>query len=52
MRSVDASSDDEEERSNPIEHEHHAIFNCSGYTDAQEQSRDLSQSHTTIVELF
>ena len=39
----------DEERNDPIEDEHHAIFNCSAYADAQEQYRDLFQSHITTV---
>ena len=29
--------DSDEECSDPIEDEHHAIFDCSAYADAQEQ---------------
>ena len=41
--------DSDEERSDPIEDEHHAIFDCSAYADAREQYRDLFQSHITTV---
>ena len=44
--------DSDEERSDPIEDEHHAIFDCSAYADAREQYRDLFQSHITTVEDF
>ena len=37
----------DEERSDPIEDEHHSIFDCSAYANAREQYRDLFQSHIT-----
>ena len=48
----DAVDSDDEERSDPIEDEHHAIVDCSGYADAREQYRDLFQSHTSTVGVF
>ena len=39
----------DEECSDPIEDEHHAIFDCSAYADAREQYRDLFQVHITTV---
>ena len=41
--------DSDEECSDPIEDEHHAIFDCSAYADAREQYRDLFQIHITTV---
>ena len=41
--------DSDEECSDPIEDEHHAIFDCSAYADAREQYRDLFQIHFTTV---
>ena len=41
--------DSDEECSDPIEDEHHAIFDCSAYTDAREQYHDLFQIHITTV---
>ena len=41
--------DSDEECSDTIEDEHHAIFDCSAHTDAREQYRDLLQSHVTNV---
>ena len=41
--------DSDEERSDPIEDEHHAIFDCSAYADARRQYRDLFQSQITTV---
>ena len=41
-----------QERSQPIEDEHHAIFDCSGYADVQEHYRDLFQSHITTNGAF
>ena len=41
--------DSDEECSDPIEDEHHAIFDCFAYADAQEQYCDLFQSHITTV---
>ena len=40
-------SDDGSEE--PVEDEHHAIFNCPGYMYAREQFQDLFQSHITTV---
>ena len=48
----DAFYSDDEERSYPVEDEHHAIFDCSAYADAQEQCCDLFQSHITIFGAF
>ena len=41
--------DSDEECSDQIEDEHHAIFYCSVYAEAREQHRDLFQSHITTV---
>ena len=41
----DAFDSDDKERGDPIEDEHHAICDCSGYAHAREQYRDLFQSH-------
>ena len=41
--------DSDEECSNPIEDEHHAIFDCSAYAVAREQYRDLFQIDITTV---
>ena len=41
----------DEECSGPIEDEHHAI-DCSACADAQEQYRDLFQSHLTAAGIF
>ena len=41
--------DSDEECSDPIEDEHHAIFDCPAYADAREHYRDLFQSHSTTV---
>ena len=43
------SSPNDEECSDPIEDEHHAIFDCSASANAQEQYRDLFQIHITTV---
>ena len=48
----DALDPDDEERSDPIEDEHHAICDCSGYADARERYRDLFQSLFTTVGVF
>ena len=45
----DAFGSDNEERSDPIEDEHHAIFDCSAYADDREQYHDIFQSHITTV---
>ena len=42
----------DDESSNHIEDEHHAIFNCSGYTYARELFQDLFQSHITSISHF
>ena len=41
--------DSDDESSGHIEDEHHAIFNCSGYTYARELFHDLFQSHITSI---
>ena len=41
--------DTDEECSDPIEDEHHAIVYCSAYADAREQYRDLFQIHIMTV---
>ena len=46
----DAFDPDDEARSDPIEEEHHAVFDCSTFADAQ--YRDLFQSHITTVGMF
>ena len=44
--------DSDDDSSDPIEDEHHAIFDCSGYADAREHFCDLFQSHITTVGHF
>ena len=44
--------DSDDECSAHIEDEHHAIFDCSGYTYARELFQDLLQSHITSVSQF
>ena len=44
--------DSDDESSGHIEDEHHAIFNCSGYTNAREPFQDLLQSHITSISHF
>ena len=51
LEEIDAF-DSDEECSDPIEDEHHAIFDCSAYADAREQYHDLFQSYITIVGVF
>ena len=41
--------DSDDESSGRIEDEHHAIFDCSGYTCARELFQDFSQSHITSI---
>ena len=44
--------DSDDESSGHIEDEHHAIFDCSGYTYARELFQDLFQSHITSISQF
>ena len=44
--------DSDDVSSNHIEDEHHAIFDCSGYTYARELIQDLFQSHITSISQF
>ena len=44
--------DSDDESSGHIEDEHHAIFDCSGYTYARELFQDLCQSHITSISQF
>lgn len=44
--------DSDDECSAHVEDEHHAIFDCSGYTYARELFQDLFQSHITSVSQF
>ena len=44
--------DSDDESSGHIEVEHHAIFDCSGYTYARELFQDLLQSHLTSISQF
>ena len=46
----DAFDSVDEQCSDPIEDEHHAIFDSSGYVDAREQYCDLFQSHINFSE--
>ena len=42
----------DDESSGHIEDEHHAIFDCSGYTYVRELFQDLSQRHITSIGQF
>ena len=44
--------DSDDESSGHIEDEHHAFFDCSGYTYARELFQDLFQSHITSISQF
>ena len=44
--------DSDDECSDPIEAEHHAIFDCSAYAHAQKQYRDLFQGHIATFRDF
>ena len=46
------ASDSDEECSDPIEDEQHAIFDCPAYADAQKQYRDLSRVISPLLETF
>ena len=41
--------DSDDDSDGPIEDEHHAIFDCTGYRYAREQFQDLFQRHITTV---
>ena len=46
------SFDSDDESSEPVDDEHRAIFECSGYTHASERFPDLSQGHISTVSHF
>ena len=44
--------DSDDDSNEPIEDEHHAIFECSGYVYARDHFQDVFQSHITTVRQF
>ena len=46
------SFDSDDESSDPVDDEHHAIFECSGYAYARELFPDLFQGHISTVSHF
>ena len=45
-------SDDDSDVDEPVEDEHHAVFECPGYVYAREHFQDLFESHITTVSQF